>query len=59
MNLNPEVQKPRISRMTRMGYHFVSGWNYWPLHLPGERPFCQNIFFIRAIREIRGSNCFF
>jgi hypothetical protein len=54
INLNPAVQKPRITRMTRMGTGFVKVENLFRGHPSGEHPFHRNPFFIR---EIRGSNC--
>ena len=56
MNLNPAVQKPR---MTRMGTGFVMVENLFRGQPPGEHPWHRNPFFIRVIREIRGANCCF
>ena len=42
-----------------MGTGFVMVENLLRGHPPGEHPLPRNPFFIRAIREIRGSNCFF
>ena len=58
-NLNPAVQKPRMTGMTRMGTGFVMVESLFRGHPPGEHPFHRNPFFIRVIREIRGSNCCF
>ena len=33
--------------------------NLFRSHPPGEHPLHRNPFFIRVVREIRGSNCFF
>ena len=48
-----------MTRMTRMGTGFVMIENLFRGHPPGEYPFHRKPFFIRVIREIRGSNCFF
>jgi len=59
INLNPAVQKPRMTRITRMGKGFGMVENLFRGHPPGEHPFHRNPFFIRVIREVRGSNCCF
>jgi len=46
-------------RMTRMGTGFVMVESLFRGHPRGEQPFHRNPFFIRVIREIRGSNCCF
>jgi hypothetical protein len=46
-------------RMTRMGTRFIMGKNLFRGHPPGEHPLHRNPFFMRAIREIRGSTCCF
>jgi hypothetical protein len=52
-------REPRMTRMTRMGTGFVMVENLFRGHPPVERPLHRNPFFIRVIREIRGSNyCF-
>ncbi len=48
-----------MTRMTRMGTGFVLVESLFRGHPPGEHPFHPNPFFIRVIREIRGSNCCF
>ena len=58
MFLNPAVEKPRMTRITRMGKGFVRVENLFRGHPPGEHPWHRNPFFIRVIREIRGSNLF-
>ena len=40
-----------------MGTGFVMVENLFRRHPPGEHPSHRNPFFIREIREIRGSNC--
>ena len=40
-----------------MGTGFVTVENLFRRYPPGEHPFHPNPFFIRVIREIRGSNC--
>ena len=45
--------------MARMGTGFVMVENLLRGHPPGEHPRHRNPFFIRVIREIRGSNCCF
>jgi hypothetical protein len=57
--LNPAVQKPRITRITRMITASAKGGSLLLAHPPGESSLQRNIFFIRVIREIRGPNCFF
>ena len=57
--LNSAVQKPRMTRITRMGTGLVRDENLFRGHPPGEHPFHRNPFLIRVIREIRGSNCCF
>ena len=57
LNPNPAVQKPRMARMTRMGTGFIMVENLFRDHAPGEDPWHRNPCFIRAIREIRDSNC--
>jgi hypothetical protein len=42
-----------------MGKGFGMVENLFRGHPPGEHPFHRNPFFIRVIREIRGSNCCF
>jgi hypothetical protein len=42
-----------------MGTGFVMVENLFRDHPPGEHPLHRNLFFIRVIREIRGSNCCF
>src|ERR1035437_10094193 len=59
LNLDPAVQKPRMTRMTRMGTGFVMVENLFRGPPPGEYPLHRDPFFIRVIREIRGSNCCF
>ena len=59
ITLNPAVQKPRMTRMTRMGTGFVMGDCLFRGYPPGEHPWHRNPFFIRVIREIRDSNCYF
>ena len=56
--LDPAVQKPRMARMTRLGAGFVMAENFLRGHPPDEHPWHRNPFFIRVIREIRGSNLF-
>ena len=58
LNLKNGVERiePRMTRMTRMRTMVE---NLLRGHPPGEHPLPRNPFFIRAIREIRGSNCFF
>jgi len=59
MIIDPAVQKPRMSRIARMGKGFVKVENLFRRHPSGEHPWHRNPFFIRVIREIRGSNsCF-
>jgi hypothetical protein len=48
-----------MTRMTRMGQGFVMVENLFRGHPPGEHSLHRNPFFIRVIREIRGSNCCF
>ena len=58
---DPESGSPITTddRMTRMGTGFVMVKNLFRGHPPGEHPGHRNPFFIRVIREIRGSNsCF-
>ena len=38
---------------------FAEGGSLLRAHPPGEGSLQRNIFSIRVIREIRGSNCFF
>ena len=57
--LNPAVEKPRMTRITRMITAFAKGGSLLRTHPPGEGVLQRNLFFIRVIREIRGSNCFF
>jgi len=45
-----------MTRITRMGKGFGMVENLFRDHPPGEHPFHRNPFFIRVIREIRGSN---
>ena len=47
VNLNPAVQKPRITRMTRMGTGFVKAENPFRGHPPGEHPVHRNPFLWR------------
>jgi len=42
-----------------MGTGFVMVENLFRGHPPGEHPLHRNPFFIRVIREIRGSKCRF
>ncbi|MCX6923432.1 MAG: hypothetical protein NT154_09535 [Verrucomicrobia bacterium] len=48
-----------MTRMTRMGTGFVMVENLFRSHPPGEHPLHRSPFYIRVIREIRGSNCCF
>ncbi len=48
-----------MTRMTRMGTGFGMVESLFRGLPPGEHPFRPNPFFIRVIREIRGSNCCF
>ena len=45
--------------MTRMGTGFVMGDCLFRGYPPGEHPWHRNPFFIRVIRDIRDSNCYF
>jgi hypothetical protein len=44
MNLNPAVQKPRMTGMTRMGTGFVMVENLFRGQPPGEHPWHRNPF---------------
>jgi hypothetical protein len=46
-----------MARMTRIGTGFIMVENRFRDHAPGEDPWHRNPCFIRAIREIRDSNC--
>ena len=48
-----------MARITPMGTGFVRVHDLFRRHPPGEHSFHPNPFFIRVIREIRGSNCCF
>ncbi len=48
----------RLALVTRMGAGFVMAENFFRGHPPDEHPWHRNPFFIRVIREIRGSNLF-
>ena len=48
-----------MTRITRMITAIAKGESLFRAHPPGERSLQRNSFFIRVIREIRGSNCFF
>ena len=48
-----------MTRITRMITAFAKGGSLPRAHPPGEGSLQRNIFFIRVICEIRGSNCFF
>lgn len=56
---NPAEQKPRMSRIPRMGNRCLTAGSSAHTHLPDERSFSPSLFVIRAIRVIRGFICFF
>ena len=58
-NLNPAVEKPRITRITRITNRFTNSGQFLRAHPQGENSLQRNLLCIREIREIRGFNCFF
>ena len=56
LNLTPAVVKLRMTRITRIRIAFTKGGSLFRIHPPGESSRQGNLFFIRDIRDIRGSN---
>ena len=48
-----------MTRITRMGTDFTKGGSLVRTHALGASSLPRNLFFIRDIRDIRGSNYFF
>ncbi len=59
MNLNQEVEKPRMTRITQITIRFGESRRIFYIHPPGKSPLSRQLLFIREIREISGFDCLF